>query len=82
MVDKWILIVDFNDITSNEEKWGGRLREEWTFTHCKQFISASTLVDVGYEGVPWTWSNLSEEEGKIKQRFDTGPSSNKWAEWF
>lgn len=28
---KWLVIGNFNDIISNQEKWGGRVRDEWTF---------------------------------------------------
>ena len=71
----WMIAGDFNDIFSNEEKWGGRTREEWTFNDIRTFINENQLVDTGYEGQPWTWSNNWEGNGEIKQRLDRTLSS-------
>ncbi|XP_071916215.1 uncharacterized protein [Coffea arabica] len=60
----------FNDIASNKEKWGGRRREEWSFRDFKHFIADNDLIDVGFDGNPWTWCNNWENEGEIKQRLD------------
>ena len=39
--NNWLLARDFNDITSNFEKWGGRCRAEWSFTDFRNFINAN-----------------------------------------
>ena len=43
---------DFNDITSNEEKWGGRKREEGTFKYFRNFIEQNGLIDIGFKSNP------------------------------
>ncbi|XP_027155460.1 uncharacterized protein LOC113766368 [Coffea eugenioides] len=74
--DKWVLVDDFNDICSRGEKWGGRERSEGSFRDFNSFISRNELVDIGYERVPWTWSNTWEGKGdtnpvqkRVKRRF-------------
>lgn len=77
-----VLIGDFNDIISNDEKWGGRVRPNWTFSDFKGFINNNELLDIGFEGLPWTWSNLWEGDGEIKQRLDRALASEEWCEVF
>ena len=76
--DKWLLAGDFNDILSNEEKWGGRAREDRSFKDFNSFIENNSLVDLGFNGNPWTWSNNWEDEGEIRQRLDRGLSTINW----
>ena len=73
---------DFNDIVSNEEKWGGRSREEWTFRDFKQFIADNELIDVGFDGNPRTWCNNWENEGEIKQMLDRMLCTHTWFQIF
>ncbi|XP_071906010.1 uncharacterized protein [Coffea arabica] len=79
--DNQIIMGDFNDVCSNEEKWGGRMREEWSFHDFRRFIQENQLIDVGFEGNPWTWSN-QWQTGEIKQRLDRGLSSGGWHNLF
>ena len=57
---------DFNDILSNEEKWGGVVREERSFRVFKDFIDQNSFIDIGFEGQPWTWSNHWDNEGEVR----------------
>ena len=61
---------DFNDICSNGEKWGGRERSKGSCREFNSCISENDLVDIGCKGVPWTWSNIWEGEGEIRERLD------------
>ena len=36
--EKWIMAGDFNDIVSNDDKWGGRLRLEGSFQEFRNFL--------------------------------------------
>ncbi|XP_071901101.1 uncharacterized protein [Coffea arabica] len=73
---------DFNDILSNEEKWGRSLREERSFRDFKDLIDQNGLIDIGYEGHLWTWSNHWEEKGEIRQRLDRCLASYDWVQIF
>ncbi|XP_071906076.1 uncharacterized protein [Coffea arabica] len=79
---KWIVAGDFNDIVSNDEKWRGRRRDEWSFRDFKQFIDDNEPVDVGFDGNPWTWCNNWENEGEIKQRLDRMLCTFTWFQSF
>ncbi|XP_071912179.1 uncharacterized protein [Coffea arabica] len=80
--DKWIIIGDFNDIISNDEKWGGRRRDNRSFHDFRKFINENQLLDVGYIGKPWTWSNNWYGNGEIKERLDRGLCSMKWSQCY
>nr|XP_027075819.1 uncharacterized protein LOC113699652 [Coffea arabica] len=69
---------DFNDLRSNEEKWGGRDRAEGIFREFNRFIRVNNLVDLGYQGVPWTWCNSWEGDGEVKERLDRCLCSTEW----
>ena len=49
---RWMIAVDFNDITSNEEEWGGRRTEEGSFSEFNGFIEKNTFIDLDFEGNP------------------------------
>lgn len=80
--DKWILAGDFNDIISNKEKWGGSTRSDRTFKDFKEFISDNELIDLGFDGHPWTWSNNWENGGEIRQRLDRALCNKGWNQLF
>ena len=62
--ESWAIMGDLNDITSNAEKWGGRRRADVSFHDSTSFINGNELVDIGFEGVPWTWCNNWKSEGR------------------
>ncbi|XP_071902886.1 uncharacterized protein [Coffea arabica] len=80
--DRYMIAGDFNDIVSNGEKWGSVFREESSFRDFKTFIEQSNLIDIGFEGHPWTWSNHWENEGEIRQRLDRCLASYEWVQTF
>ncbi|XP_071925834.1 uncharacterized protein [Coffea arabica] len=79
---KYLISGDFNDILSNEEKWEGVFREERSFKDFRHFIELNRLVDIGFEGHPWTWSNHWDNEGEIRQRLDRALGSMDWFQDF
>ncbi|KAL3527945.1 hypothetical protein ACH5RR_012601 [Cinchona calisaya] len=44
------------------------------------FIHSNELVDIGFTGQPWTWSNDWEGEGEIRERLDRVLCSRLWAQ--
>lgn len=69
---------DFNDIVGNQEKWGGRLRREGSFREFGDFIHSNGLIDLGFEGVPWTWGMKRGDGTDVKERLDRALCSDQW----
>ncbi|XP_071939954.1 uncharacterized protein [Coffea arabica] len=80
--EEWVMVGDFNDLLSNGEKWGGRVRAESSFKDFYSFIRDNELLDIGYKGLPRTWSNYWEGEGEVKERLDRGLCSAGWLQRF
>ncbi|XP_071914102.1 uncharacterized protein [Coffea arabica] len=80
--EAWIITGDFNDLRSNEEKWGGRDRTAGSFREFNRFITANNMLDLGYHGVPWTWNNSWEGDGEVKERLDRCLCSTEWVQLY
>ncbi|XP_027067676.1 uncharacterized protein [Coffea arabica] len=79
---KWIIIGEFNDIVSNEEKWGGRNRDDRSFQDFRNLVDDNQLLDIGFEGKPWTWCNNWYGDGEVKERLDRGLCTLEWSQCF
>ena len=66
----WILAGDMNDLLSSGEKWGGKQRSDRSFRIFRNFVNNNQLIDIEFEGIPWTWCNNWDEEGEVRERFD------------
>ncbi|XP_071933729.1 uncharacterized protein [Coffea arabica] len=58
----------------------GIRRGQWEFL--EERMKRNGLVDIHFEGNPWTWCNQWENEGEIKQRLDRCLSSVGWFQMF
>ncbi|XP_071923234.1 uncharacterized protein [Coffea arabica] len=76
--EAWVIVGDFNDLRTNEEKWGGQERAEGSFREFNRFIRENDLMDLGYQGVPWTWRNSWKGDGEVKERLDRCLCSTEW----
>ena len=47
---------------------GGRERTEGSFREFNKFIKENELVDIDFEGKPWTWCNQWEGDGEVRER--------------
>ncbi|CAN6710400.1 unnamed protein product [Malus baccata var. baccata] len=75
--DCCLLIGDFNDILCNEEKEGGNYRPASSMRDFREFVARNELMDLGYEGYPFTWRNNRESQ-PIQQRLDRGLATMGW----
>ncbi|KAF7135314.1 hypothetical protein RHSIM_Rhsim08G0091800 [Rhododendron simsii] len=66
----WVLWEDFNDILWTDEKKGGRKREIWSLRVFRDFVNSLGVVDLGFHGYPFTWSNRRGGDGQVKERLD------------
>ncbi|KAJ4821091.1 Endonuclease/exonuclease/phosphatase family protein [Rhynchospora pubera] len=72
------LIGDFNEIVSTDEKYGGRNRLTADGERFKQFIFEAGLVDLGYKGPAFTWTNKRHVSEAIYQRLDRALATPQW----
>ncbi|CAN6695621.1 unnamed protein product [Malus baccata var. baccata] len=75
--DLCLLIGDFNDILCNGEKDGGNHRSAASMRDFREFVANNELLDLGYEGYPFTWRNNTDSL-PIQQRLDRGFASLGW----
>lgn len=64
----WCCIGDFNAIRSPWEKQGGKSIPEQEFTEFIEFINYCRLIDLGYAGPAYTWSNRRQAQFLIWER--------------
>ncbi|GAA0179249.1 hypothetical protein LIER_44028 [Lithospermum erythrorhizon] len=61
----WMLMGDFNAITSSSEKMGGNEPNQLFMVEFNDYISDCNLEDVGYIGSTFTWTS-----GRVSERLD------------
>lgn len=61
---------DLTEIKSNEEKKGGNIRQEWSFSDFRNFISEMRIGNIRFRGHTITWANNRDKEGFIQDRLD------------
>ncbi|KAF7822290.1 reverse transcriptase [Senna tora] len=66
----WFCLGDFNDILSNAEKSGGRIRSTGSLLEFQNLVFDCDWVDLGFKGSMFTWSNKQLEHEEIKERLD------------
>jgi hypothetical protein len=74
----WLCIGDFNAVLSQDEKMGGRPIAISANSGFKSFINHFGMVDLGFAGNPFTWSNLRLGAETIKERLDRGLATSNW----
>ena len=69
----WVLLGDFNDMTSEDEKMGGLPLNKTRIAVFKNYIDKCGLMDLGFLGPRFTWTNKSLAwNGPIQERLDRG----------
>ncbi|CAN1163031.1 hypothetical protein LINPERHAP2_LOCUS24804, partial [Linum perenne] len=48
----------------------------------RNFVSNNSLIDLGFQGDPFTWSNGQQGNNEIKQRLDRALSCQNWRTYF
>ena len=78
----WCCFGDFNEILNLQEKSGGNEKNIDMVVKFREAVQACNLVDVGYRGYPFMWSNRRYGQHFIEERFDRFLCSNDWSENF
>ena len=74
----WLLLGDFNEILSGEDKFGGRninLNRALDFKGC---LDASNILDLGFSGLKYTWSNQRQISNLILEMIDKCFANPTW----
>lgn len=75
----WLILGDFNCILSQQDKRGGLPFQATDSTQSLQrLLSSAGLVDMGYMGSRFTWSNNRKGPAKILSRLDRVYANHKW----
>ncbi|XP_056683220.1 uncharacterized protein [Spinacia oleracea] len=78
----WLVVGDSNEVTSQSEKMGGRPFRSGQCTDLQNFMDVAGLVDLGYHGNPYTWTNARDGAGLIKERLDRALANSPWIDTF
>ncbi|PKI47068.1 hypothetical protein CRG98_032544 [Punica granatum] len=74
----WMLIGDFNEICSSNNKRGVKPFVSSSRPYLDDFMSFSGCIDLGFSGNPFTWRNKRSGLAHIKQRLDRAIANDEW----
>lgn len=77
-----VVIGDFNEITSANEKEGGMQRPNIQMERLKDTIKACGLQEVKFIGPLFTWLYQTREGSQIRERLDRALVSKAWSNIF
>ncbi|GAU19905.1 hypothetical protein TSUD_95100 [Trifolium subterraneum] len=80
--DNWLLFGDFNLILNTSEKQGGRDTHYNSYRLFNNTLTNCDLLDLGYHGDKFTWTNNQENDNHIKDRLDRFCASPSWISKF
>ena len=66
----WIIAGDFNEPLVNEDKFGGRPVIINRSLLLKECLDKCNMVDLGFSGPRYTWTNRRDIQGLIQERID------------
>jgi hypothetical protein len=78
----WLLLGDFNSILSPAEKSGGRPYGSFSHRLFEDFVHSNGLLDLGFNGNKFTWSNHRLGRANIRERLDRGLANHNWVHLF
>ena len=77
----WLVMGDFNEILSQDDKDGGRMRNERQLDAFRNTLGNCGLNPLNYIGDRFTWIK-NTEEGYIKERIDWAMANDEWKELY
>ncbi|XP_042974757.1 uncharacterized protein LOC122306396 [Carya illinoinensis] len=69
-------------VCDRQEKRGGKGRPERQMKAFRQLIDDCSLIDLGYEGHPFTWCNIREAPHSLSERLDRFLANQIWLDSF
>jgi exonuclease III len=80
--DQWLLFGDYNLIVNSSDKQGGRDNNSNSNYILQDTLNNCNLVDLGYKGEPFTWTNNQANNCHIKERLDRFCATTDWISRF
>ncbi|XP_048623656.1 uncharacterized protein LOC125592497 [Brassica napus] len=77
----WLMLGDFNEITSNLEKKGGRKRPDSSFLPFKCMLDNCGMIEFPYKGNSLSWVG-NRASGKVQCRLDRAVGNEDWHHCF
>ena len=77
----WLMLGDFNEITNNLEKKGGRKRPDSSFLPFKCMLDNCGMIEFPYKGNPLSWVG-NRASGKVQCRLDHAVGNGDWHHCF
>lgn len=78
----WLVVGDFNQVLHAAEKKGGRRQLRSDLEQLCRTVDECHLIDIGFSGPRFTWSNMREDLSNIQERLDRGLCNQQWLELF
>ena len=78
----WLVMGDFNEIISLDEKWGGEDRSLAQMAAFREAMSDCNLQDLGFRGPDFTWSNRRVNGDLVRVRLDRCIANEEWLSLF
>ncbi|KAH0685679.1 hypothetical protein KY290_017197 [Solanum tuberosum] len=79
----WLVAGDFNDILCQKDKWGGVSYSRKNNSDFKNCVNCCQLLDLGFKGSRYTWSNLPERSHSlILERLDCCFINSNWFDYY
>ncbi|XP_050247698.1 uncharacterized protein LOC126695106 [Quercus robur] len=66
----WVIVGDFNESLTAEDKFGGRAFGVNSSLHFKECLDNCNMMDIGFSGPCFTWINKREVQALIQVRLD------------
>ncbi|KAL0378395.1 UNVERIFIED_CONTAM: LINE-1 retrotransposable element O protein [Sesamum radiatum] len=74
----WLVVGDFNAVLSQVEKRGGKPFASASKNSLRDELDSCNLIDLGFSGYKFTWSNKRPGMTNIQSRLDRGVANAEW----
>lgn len=78
----WVVIGDFNDLTSQNDKKGLLEHPDWCIHGFWEALSDCNLVNIPMYGFPFTWCRHKGKTNEVWERLDRAVGSHVWMNLF
>lgn len=78
----WLVVGDFNQVLWQHEKKGGNRLNPNCLSPMRRMVDSCGLIDMGYVGAPFTWSNMRSGVANIQERLDRALCNQAWQTLF